>query len=400
MHKKKRKILIVIGVLWVGGGAEKVAAYLGNYLTEQGYETHVLTFYEAPQKYPYNGIYHTFNEQPKSRLQKIPYMPVRIWKIARYARQHNIDVAYSFLEEANFYTLFAKLLFFRQLPVIVSVRNNLNQRGRLFRLLSRVLYPHAKAVVSVTRTIEHMLRVDYGLTNTTTIYNSIAIEHVERQMGEPLPPSCHRLAERSPLIMSVGRLTRQKGQWHLIRAFGSVHNRHPDAKLVIVGTGEYKANLQKLITDCGLDDAVVLLGAHENVYRLLACADVFAFSSLWEGMPNTMLEALAVGLPIVSTDCVSGPREIIAPEVGIRESIQYPYETPYGILTRVPDNQPPVWQSPADMPLNAAEAQLADALADVLGRRWFRGPAHTSYRHRIAESFDHSTSMHRWEKLL
>ena len=397
---KKPKVLIVTGVLWVGGGAEKVAANLGNYLTDQGYETHLLTFYEAPQKYPYHGIYHTFNEQPKTRLQKVFQVPVRIWKIARYARRHKITVAYTFLEEANFYTLVAKLLFRRRLPVIVSVRNNLNQRGRLFRWLSKKLYPHAQAVVSVTRAVEHMLQVDYGLHNTTTIYNSLDMEHVERQVGQPLPAAYQWLSDAQPLIITIGRLIQQKGQWHLIRAFSAVQQAHPDATLVILGEGEYRERLQQLVDDCGLSERVHFIGKHENVYQFLASADVFAFSSLWEGMPNTMLEALSVGLPIVSTDCVSGPREIIAPEVGTIESIHYPHGSPYGILTPVPDNAPPIWQAPAVQPLIPEEVELAAALKQVLDERWFRGPAHTEYRRRIATAFDKKTIMQQWEALL
>jgi len=78
----KPKILIVTGVLWIGGGAEKVAANLGNYFTDQGYESHLLTFYEAPDKYPYHGIYHSFNETAKThRLFKLFGIPWRIWRI-------------------------------------------------------------------------------------------------------------------------------------------------------------------------------------------------------------------------------------------------------------------------------------------------------------------------------
>ncbi len=397
----KPKVLIITGVLWIGGGAEKAAANLGNYLTDQGYETHLLTFYEAAQKFPYHGIYHTFDEgAKKSWLHKLPRIPLRVWKINRYARHHQIDVVYAFLEEASFYTLVAKRLFFWRRKVIVSVRNNTNRLGRLFRFVSRVLYPHADVVVAVTRAIEHQLQSNWQLTNTTTIYNSLDMPYVEERVGEALPPEHQWLAEHTPLVISIGRLIQQKGQWHLIRAFSAVREAHPTAKLVIIGEGEYRARLEQLVAACELTDVVHLIGKHPNVYQFLASADLFAFSSLWEGMPNTVLEALSVGLPIVSTDCVSGPREIIAPDVGILEAIAYPHETPFGVLIKAPENLPPIWQPPADIPLIPEEQQLAEALSDVLERRWFRGPEHTEYRRRIADAFDKTTIMQQWEDLL
>ena len=136
---RKPKVLIVTGVLWIGGGAEKTAANLGNYLTDQGYETHLLTFYEAVEQYPYYGIYHTFDEgKKKNWWHKLPNIPLRIWKIHRYAKQHKINVVYAFLEEASFYVLIAKKLFFWRRKVIVSVRNNTDRLGRLFQIASKI----------------------------------------------------------------------------------------------------------------------------------------------------------------------------------------------------------------------------------------------------------------------
>jgi len=96
----KKRVLIVIGTLAIGGGAEKVAATIGSELTRRGHEVHLLTFYEADQKYDYIGIYHTLGEALlRSRLSKVARIPLRILAIRRYAKQYNIDVAVSFLED-------------------------------------------------------------------------------------------------------------------------------------------------------------------------------------------------------------------------------------------------------------------------------------------------------------
>ncbi len=398
---KRKKILIVTGVLWIGGGAEKVAAALGNHLTEAGYETHLLTFYEAAYKYPYFGIYHSFNEAPKHRLLKALNIPFRIYKIAKYAKRHKIDVAVTFLEEANFYTLIAKRLFLKQLPVIVSVRNNIRQRSWIFKKLSALLYPQAEKVVSVTKTVEAMLIEDFDLKNTTTIYNPLDMELINDIKKKPLPDAYAWLSEKKPLLISAGRLIDQKAQWHLIRAFSEVAKRNHEVTLALLGEGVHHAALLKLIDDCGVRGRVHLLGKHANVYQFMNVADVFVFSSRFEGMPNTMLEALSVGLPIISPDCQSGPREILAPEVGVRDELTYPYETAYGVLTApFPIVGEPIWQSPEEVPLTPEEEQLRDAMVAVLAHGWVRGPKYTEHKKRVAEAFALPEVMKEWEEIV
>ena len=363
----RRRILIVIGTLQIGGGAEKVAATVGSELTARGHEVHLLTFYEAKQKYPYTGIYHTEGEPIiTNRLKKIWRVPWRVWKIQRYARRHNIEVAISFLEEANFYTLLAKLFGLWRLPVVVSVRNNIREREWPFRLATCLLYPFAHRVVAVTRAIEDILRSDYRLSNTTTIYNPLEYEQIHARATEPLPAAYEPLfTQPGPVCITVGRLTKQKGQWHLIRAFTAVRAHHPQAKLIIVGAGEDRAKLEALVAACDLTDAVQLIGRQENVYRFVARADVFVFASLWEGMPNTVLEALALGVPIVAPDCVSGPREILAPDVGLHDALDYPYQTAQGTLV-APLTSAYIWSAPQETPLTAEEAQLASVISQQL----------------------------------
>ena len=221
---------------------------------------------------------------------------------------------------------------------------------------------------------------------------------IEAEKQELLPQEYVWLQEsnRRPLFITIGRLIQQKGQWHLIRAFTQVVKQYPRATLLILGEGEYRDKLQTLIADCDLQDHVFLLGNHSNVYQFLNQADVFVFSSLWEGMPNTMLEALAVGLPIVSTDCISGPREIIAPELDINEDIAYPYTNQLGILTKTPENLPPIWNAPTTTPLTKEEAQLATA---ILAMSEHKNANTNNTHHTRAHDFAYEQIMQEWEKL-
>jgi glycosyltransferase involved in cell wall biosynthesis len=278
--------------------------------------------------------------------------------------------------------------------VIVSVRNNIAKREWPFRLATRLLYPYARRVVAVTKVVEAQLREQFGLTNTVTIYNPLTLAHISAQAAEPLAPSYTWLTDRHPLLISVGRHIHQKAQWHLIRAFTAVRATHPTATLVFLGEGEYRPKLEALTSACELTDSVHFLGKHENVYQFLARADLFVFSSLWEGMPNTVLEAYAVGVPIVSVDSASGPREIIAPEAPITEPITYPYITPIGTLTPLPTGEA-IWAPPAAAPLTPAETALATAITNTL--------CHLPPKHQLAATdprFDLATIVREWENVI
>ncbi|MEX0924379.1 MAG: glycosyltransferase [Candidatus Paceibacterota bacterium] len=362
-NQQKPKILIVISNLEVGGGAQRVASTVGNELSDKGFETHLLTFYEYPQTYPYYGVYYSRHEKPKKFSKPIKAV-MRVWDIAQYCKRHNIQTTVAFLEEASFYSILTKL-FFNRSRIIVSVRNNPHYRNTLYKVLMRLLYPFADRVISVTRGIEEILKKDYKLTNTATIYNPIDKEMIEKRAENPLPEEFRWVENRTPLFISIGRLVQQKGQWHLVRAFQKVVEKNNDATLVLVGDGKLKDKLKKLIADCGLNNNVFLFGKQSNVFSFLKASDVFIFSSLWEGMPNTVLEALAVNLPVVTTDCATGPREIIAPELGIFENITYPYMTQYGILT-MPLGFEQIWESSESCALTQEEKVFADAMIQIL----------------------------------
>lgn len=363
---RPRRILIVIGVLWRGGGAEKVAATLGNELTERGHEVHLLTFYEDTNKYPYDGIYHTLNESPKrSRLQKVWGIPRRIWRIARYIRQHQIEHCYSFMVEADTYTLLASKLVHRRVPVVTSVRLNPLSFSLPIQWLIKHLYPQADKVVAPTRALQEILETYLHLTNVTTIYNPIDTADTATRAALPLLSEHQWLTAASPLFVHIGRHIHQKGQWAILRAFAQVRTIQPTAQLVMLGDGSDTPKLQQLIERLELADAVHLLGKQSNVLPYLKAADVAVAASLWEGMPNALLEALSVGTPIISTDCLTGPREILAPELAPSEPITYPYHTPVGTLIAqlAPE---PLYATLAEHPLTPTEVQLAEHMLAAL----------------------------------
>src|SRR3989344_4878828 len=113
---------------------------------------------------------------------------------------------------------------------------------------------------------------------------------------------------KNPVIITMGRLSIEKNYESLIKSFKEIKNEIKTAKLVILGAGENKEFLEQLIKELGFEDSVYLLGRQDNPFRFLAKAKVFVLASLREGLPCSILEAMACGIPIISTDCKSGPR--------------------------------------------------------------------------------------------
>ena len=114
-----------------------------------------------------------------------------------------------------------------------------------------------------------------------------------------------------PVILGIGRLTQAKGFSTLIHAFSRIRENQCLARLIILGEGDERSHLEQLISELGIESEVSLPGFHQNPYFLLRNASVFVLSSLWEGLPTVLIEALACGTAIVSTNCPSGPDEIL-----------------------------------------------------------------------------------------
>jgi glycosyltransferase involved in cell wall biosynthesis len=178
-------------------------------------------------------------------------------------------------------------------------------------VLARWLYPKAYKVVAVSQGVAADTARFYRLPldKVEFIYNpvvtpeliSLSMQPVEHPWFSPGEPS---------VILGVGRLTRQKDFSTLLRAFALVRRERP-MRLVIVGDGEERARLCALAHQLGIDEDVLLAGFDANPYRYMRRASVFVLSSRWEGLPSVLIEAIACGTPVVSTDCPSGPREIL-----------------------------------------------------------------------------------------
>src|SRR5699024_1692708 len=139
-------------------------------------------------------------------------------------------------------------------------------------------------------------------------------------------------SEKDFLIMNMGRLVEEKGQWHLIRAMKYVTQEIKNAKLIIMGVGELESYLKVLVEQLNLVNNVKFLGFKRNPFKYIKNSDLFVMSSISEGFGNVLIEAMACNVPVISTDCRYGPREILEPQSDFNSSTNKIEYCEYGVL--------------------------------------------------------------------
>ncbi len=294
-----RKILFYINAIH-DGGAERVMVNLAKYFSDVGYDTILVTSFRDTWEYPLAKTVRRLTlEGQEIKQSRLTRNLSRILKLRKICKKEMPDILISFMEEPNFRAIFAT----RGLPIktLVSVRNDPTKEyaGKLGAFVGKVLLPMADGCVFQTK--EAQVWFPGRLRKKSKIiYNAVKEDfyHIERKSnrGE---------------IITCGRLTEQKNHAILISAFAEVVKHHLYATLKIYGEGPQREALQEQIHSMGLQDQVFLMGATDHVEKALETADLFVLSSDYEGMPNALMEAMAAGVPCISTDCpCGGPKEL------------------------------------------------------------------------------------------
>jgi len=223
------------------------------------------------------------------------------------------------MNHANLVAVWAKLLSGSPTRLIVSEHNTLSQetqnddkwRTRLLPQLIRRSYPRADGIVAVSRGVADDLARTAGLCRRSidVVYNPVVTPKLKREMEAPVSHPWFRRGE-PPVVLGVGRLSRQKDFPTLVHAFAAVR-RHRPARLMILGEGPERSRLENLIVELGIGEDVALPGWVAGAPSYMAHAATFVLSSRWEGLPTVIIEALYAGVPVVATDCPSGPSEIL-----------------------------------------------------------------------------------------
>lgn len=291
------------------GGAERVVANLSGQFVQNGYEVFIATEWQGDDEYEIDSritrVHVGLNEKQEKHGRVRKFMD-RIVNLRRFLKKTSPDIVIAFARRANYRALTAAIGM--KMPVLISVR--INPIGFYDFLSDKIQIPilFRRAAGCVFQTpAQRDFFPEFIRKKSRIILNPIS----DKFIGNPIPLD----SAREKAVVHSGRLVDFKNQLMLIRAFVRVHEKHPDYVLKIYGPDSFdgtKEKLESLIEETGSRDYVLLMGASTQLERDMINGAVAAFSSDYEGMPNAMLEAMALGLPVVATDCPpGGPRMVI-----------------------------------------------------------------------------------------
>ena len=352
-----KNILLVIPNLGTGG-AQKVFRQQLSFLSSH-YVVHACVF-NLDGTFPEDQTQslHSLNVPGGSNaFLKAWYFFLRIVRLRTLKKKLKIDVSISHLEGADYVNVLSR----RSDKVICWIHGTKkfdeNIEGKTGWLRTNVLIPfltnRSDRIVTVSHAIRHELTREFGIPaeKSVTIYNGFDIGQILREKEKLLPKEYEFLSSTQAIITHC-RLSRQKNLFAMLRILAATRNKI-NIPLIILGDGELRQDLLALCerlnlktydvwsgSACGPGYDMYFFGYQSNPYRFLSRASLYIMTSGWEGFPLALCEALACGLTVISSDCPTGPREILAPSVDIlRQPVSELFEAEYGLLMPLVDEQ-------------------------------------------------------------
>ncbi len=303
MTTPKKKIAFVIGKL-SNGGAERVISTLSNELITE-YEVLIITFIKREPFYPLNPkikVVHCMEKKGNSKnfLQSLALNFKLVIKTCKVIKRERVDLMIGFITSANVIATVASKIM--GIPSIISERNNpfVEKVPKFWSVQRRFWYPKATHLVLQTQGVRKFYSDSIKENKTSVIANPISKTLTESR-------SVYDVSSRT--ILTIGRLAAQKNQQLLIKAFSNLDT--DDWTIKMIGIGKKKNELLALIQQLGLGNKIEIIEPKENIADYYNKAGIFAFTSVYEGLPNALIEAMHFGLPCISTDCDFGPSELI-----------------------------------------------------------------------------------------
>ena len=339
MHRRKKIAVLVNSV--AAGGAERIVANL-LFTLQQDYNVHLLLLrneidYPMPQgqRVEFLSSEKDGGSEAGSNMIRLPFVA---WRLRQYCNKNNIDLLISFLTRPNFAAGLAKK-FGLDAAVIMSERvytplfyDPSTVRGKIGGKLVSLLYPYADAIAPNSEGTKNALIDVYGVKNQYFLaLNQIPVHDIRRISNESVDDvDFHRFT-----FVCVAGFREQKNHLLLIDALKLLEDK--DVQLLLIGKGPTFDAVHSRVVTLGLTDKVIFLGQTENPHKYVAKSQCFILSSDYEGFPNVILEALACGTPVISTDCLTGPREIVAPTKEDPIPAGTVFYGEYGVLVPVSD---------------------------------------------------------------
>lgn len=301
-HARTTKVALVIPMLQAGG-AERVLSILANHWCSLGWSVHIVTF-ESPARSPYYALDPDIRLVQLDLLRESPslFSAIRntLWRLKALRKAIcglSPDAVLSFMDTTNIMTLAST--YGLKAPIVISERNHPGQQvlSPVWSWLRRRLYPGASIFVAQTQ--------------RALDWHPAKLCPHGRVIPNPVTVSASFRGRETPKIVAVGRLSPQKGFDLLITAFARIADAYPEWTLILWGEGPERPTLETLIRDLRMTEKITMPGLSAQPGLWMQDAGIFVLPSRYEGFPNALLEAMSVGLPVIASDCVAGPAELI-----------------------------------------------------------------------------------------
>lgn len=297
------KILFYINLIDFGG-AERVVVNLANEFSKRGHETVIVTSYCKEQEYELNEKVKRLSLEEKQLKESfIRKNLTRTLRLRRICKKERPDIVVSFMAQANFRAIMATR--FLKIKTLISVRNDPDKEypNGIYRFTAKILYPLASGCVFQTEDAKNWF--------------PHSIQRKSKIILNPVNDKFYQMdykGERENIV-TVGSLSPRKNQQLLIKAFSLIAQEFPKESLIIYGNGPEREKLIELTKSLNIEERVFFMGESSEIHEKIKNAKVFVLSSNYEGLPNVVMEAMALGLPVISTDCpCGGPRMLIENE--------------------------------------------------------------------------------------
>lgn len=362
------KLLFVISTM-DGGGAARIVGNLTTHLPED-WDIDILVNNSDTIAFPYSGrILSLGISLPDNRegfLYQIKVLSGRLKKLRTLKNTGEYDCCISYMDSANFANILTRT---KKCKTVLNVVNNMSATSKFHTVyryvvnpVIKLFYNKADRIIALSEDVRRDLINTYGIRPEllSVSYCSIDVKTIDNLIAEKKSVINDEWFNRDRTVVTAGRMERQKGQWHLIRAFSRVIKEVPDAKLAVFGFGSLREYYSRLINDYGMQNNVRLYDFSSDLTAYISKSAIFVFPSLYEGFGTALQEALACDVACMATDYPSGGREQLSPEY--TGEIFGSFDGEYGILIEACSEE----LSEAQVPLDTCEIAMADSVIELL----------------------------------